>query len=100
VYVSTYTSPSSEMVNAGMWLSLPECRVQTALLWIAPDLHGACIQQTLHKCVRSGDWTECYGCYSVTESCATLQSHGLQRARLLCPPLSSGVCSNSCPLSQ
>ena len=26
--------------------------------------------------------------------------HGLQQARLSCPPLSPGVCSNSCPLSQ
>ena len=26
--------------------------------------------------------------------------HGLQHSRLLCPPLSSRVCSNSCPLSQ
>ena len=25
--------------------------------------------------------------------------HELQQARLLCPPLSPGVCSNSCPLS-
>ena len=30
----------------------------------------------------------------------SLQLHGLQHARLLCPPLSPGVCSNSCPLSQ
>ena len=29
----------------------------------------------------------------------SLQSHGLQHARLLCPPLSPGVCSNSGPLS-
>ena len=29
-----------------------------------------------------------------------LQPHGLQHARLLCPPLSPGVCSKSCPLSQ
>ena len=29
----------------------------------------------------------------------TLQPHGLQHTRLLCPSLSSGVCSNSCPLS-
>ena len=28
-----------------------------------------------------------------------LQTHGLQHARLLCPPLSPRVCSNSCPLS-
>ena len=27
------------------------------------------------------------------------QPHGLQHARLLSPPLSPGVCSNSCPLS-
>ena len=30
----------------------------------------------------------------------SLQSHGLQHTRLLCLPLSPGVCSNSCPLSQ
>ena len=29
----------------------------------------------------------------------SLWSHGLQHARLLCPSLSPGVCSNSCPLS-
>ena len=28
-----------------------------------------------------------------------LQPHGLQHARLLCPSLSPGICSNSCPLS-
>ena len=30
----------------------------------------------------------------------SLQPRGLQHARLSCPPLSPGVCSNSCPLSQ
>ena len=30
----------------------------------------------------------------------SLQPHGLQHARLLCPPLSPGVCWNSCPLSR
>ena len=29
----------------------------------------------------------------------SLQPHGLQHARLPCPTLSPGVCSNSCPLS-
>ena len=29
----------------------------------------------------------------------TLWPHGLQHSRLLCPPLSPRVCSNSCPLS-
>ena len=30
----------------------------------------------------------------------SLRPHGLQHARLPCPSLSPGVCSNSCPLSQ
>ena len=30
-------------------------------------------------------------------SCLTLQRHGLQQARLLCPPLCPGFCSNACP---
>ena len=30
----------------------------------------------------------------------SLRPHGLQHARLLCPPLSPRVCSNSCPLSK
>ena len=30
----------------------------------------------------------------------SLQTHGLQHARLPCPSLSPGACSNSCPLSQ
>ena len=41
-------------------------------------------------------------CCSVTKSVMSnsLGLHGLQRARLPCPSLSPGVCSNSCPLSQ
>ena len=31
---------------------------------------------------------------------SSLQPHGLQHARLTCPSLSTGVCSNSCPLSR
>ena len=37
-------------------------------------------------------------CHSVMSD--SLQPHGLQHARLLCPSLSPGVCSNSCPLSR
>ena len=39
-------------------------------------------------------------CCLVSKSCPTLLPHGLQHSRLLCPPLSPRVCSNSCPLSQ
>ena len=42
----------------------------------------------------------CCACSSVAKSCWTLQPHELQHARLPCPSLSPGVCSNSCPLSQ
>ena len=40
--------------------------------------------------------------YSCLESrmSGSLQPHGLQHARLLCPSLSPGVWSNSCPLNQ
>ena len=39
-------------------------------------------------------------CCSVTLLCPTPRPHGLQHARLPCPLLPSGVCSNTCPLSQ
>ena len=39
------------------------------------------------------------GC-SFTQLCPTLRPHGRQHARLPCPSLSPGVCSNSCPLSR
>ena len=35
---------------------------------------------------------------SVTQSCLTLQPHGLQHPRLPCPSLASGACWNSCPI--
>ena len=37
---------------------------------------------------------------SVTQSCPTLQPHGLQHARPPCPSPAPGVYSDSCPLSQ
>ena len=38
-----------------------------------------------------------FSCSVVSNS---LQHHGLQYTRLLCPSLAPGVCSNSCPLSR
>ena len=37
---------------------------------------------------------------SVAQSCLTPLSHGLQHAKLLCPPPTPRVYSNSCPLSR
>ena len=36
---------------------------------------------------------------SVAQLCWILQPHGLQHVRLPHPPLSPGVCLNTCPLS-
>ena len=41
-----------------------------------------------------------YFCRSVTVMSNSSPPHGLQHARLPCPPLPPRVCSNSCPLSQ
>ena len=38
-------------------------------------------------------------CCSVAKLCLTLWSHGLHHARLPCPSLAPGVCSNLCPLN-
>ena len=48
------------------------------------------------------DWSVgwIWSCCFVTQLCDSLQPHGQQYARLPCPSLSPGVCSNSCPLSQ
>ena len=45
-------------------------------------------------------YTYIYHFSSFSQSCLTLQPHGLQHARLPCPSPTSGACSNSCPLSQ
>ena len=39
-------------------------------------------------------------CCSVSQSCPTLQRHGLQHTRIPSPSPSPGVCSNPCPLSR
>ena len=56
-------------------------------------------QKETPKTKRKGcEWICC--CCSVAQSCLTLRPHVLQHTRPLCPPLSPGACSNSCPLSQ
>ena len=50
--------------------------------------------QRAHYCFQGQE--SC--CCLFTKSCLTLLSHGLQHTRLLCTPLSPGVCSTSCPL--
>ena len=50
---------------------------------------------TTHPCFAPPVVIHC----SVAQAGPTLRPHGLQHARLLCPPLSPGVYSHSCPLS-
>ena len=54
---------------------------------------------TLRPSRKTASASSC--CCSVAKSCLVLcLPHGLQQARLLCPSLSSGACSNLCPFNQ
>ena len=72
------------------------------LEWVAIPFRGSSRpkDQTCISCIGRWNLYHSCGCCSVAKSCLTLRSHGLQHARLPCPSLSPGVCSNSCPLSQ
>ena len=67
------------------------------------DIMLVWIQSTIRQPIQSGkDMLQkslllLFSCSVMSDS---LRLHGLQHARLLCPSLSPGVCSNSCPLSQ
>ena len=60
----------------------------------------------IHFLIKKWKWInlivepECHCCCSVTKSCLTLRLHGMKHAKLPCPSLSPGVCSNSYPLSR
>ena len=62
-------------------------------------VHG--VARVVHDLATKPSSIYIYFCCSVTKykSCPTLQPHGLQYAKFFCPPLSPGVCSNSCLLS-
>ena len=55
------------------------------------------MERTLEKHIYIYIMLLLFSCWVVSNS---LWPHGLQHARLLCLPLSPGVCSNSCTLSQ
>ena len=48
-----------------------------------------------YSCLGNPNKKQAFCCCSVAQSCPTLQPHGLQHARLPCPSLSPGACSNS-----
>ena len=62
-------------------------------MWRAPSVQR--LQRTRGRFQRPGH----LGLFSRSVVSDSLWTHGLQHARLPCPSLSPGVCSNSCPLS-
>ena len=80
----SWVQPSSGVGGADIW---ENCSSQGDL-WCSA-LRQACLGETLCLLLVS--------LYVVSDS---LHPHGLQDARLPCPPLSPRVCSDSCPLSQ
>ena len=86
------------------WLAL---ETQTAVLWWGNVLEASSttlgMQQGLDLCEFfllsvMGSISDLLFSHSVVSD--SLRPHGLQHARFPCPPLSPGICSNSCPLSQ
>ena len=90
-------------------------------LWFLPLCHIKLLNFSLIKCISQWCPSFCYANYYkilgylnsvsliivaiVVQSLfnslyPTLWIHGLQHTRLLCPPLSARVCSNSCSLSR
>ena len=63
-------------------------------------MDGGAWWAVVHGVAQSQTWLKRLSSSSSTKSCSNLRPHGLQHMRLPCPPLSPGVCSNSCPLSQ
>ena len=66
-------------------------------------------QNSIHLYPKQVEWLPllkedipifCCYCFCSLAMSDCLQPHGLQHARLPCPSLSPGVCSDSCPLSQ
>ena len=64
-------------------------------------LHRRTVPKQLHGTMKFPR-SPCVGslCCSVAKSGPTLWPHGLHYARIPCPSLSPGVCSNSCPSSR
>ena len=81
VYISFSVLKQKNRIRKSMYLSMPLAGWQVCWTMLQISL-----------CV--------YYNFSVTKLCPTLRPHWLQHALLLCPTLSPGVCSNSCPLSQ
>ena len=99
----TVTPPSHPQSMEPLWAVTVECPLPNDKAENPPVMWKR--EDELIKNGRSPIWgSSCVGnlcccCFSVAMSCQTLRPHGLQHARLPCPSLSPGVCSNSCPLS-
>ena len=73
----------------------PDTFSGSCCFWWSSTTHGAQCHIAYNSVLSGG-----LCCCSVTKSCPTLQPHGLQHARLPCPPLSPRVCVSSSGLYQ
>ena len=75
--------------------------VLTAPTFLNPQLHTPIYYSPLKFIICGSLQLLCYSVqFSHSVVSDTLRPHRLQHARLPCPSLSPGACSNSCPLSQ
>ena len=113
-HTSSGTKPLSRNIDCGHHLGSHFLRCSAFMYHSERSLythlspsHINCCSRDAFKSSDSGSqWNYAYSpaqlyafCCLVAKSILTLQHHGLQHARLLCPSQSHGVRSNSCSLS-
>ena len=83
-----------DWIQCGSWL----CNFMSCMSWIKSFKFSEL--QFLHLWREKG-WNNWFGTVLFSQSVVSdsLWPQGLQHARLPCPSLSPGICSNSCPLS-
>ena len=73
---------------------MPHIHILRWWSWFFFNLGKPMCKTCVNECLKQKKFS------SVAQSCPTLQPHGLQQARPPCPSPTTGVYSNSCPLSR
>ena len=87
-------------MNRGAWQATVH-GVTKSQVWLGNWAHTLIVKASLWFLLIPNNWVVVYihSVISVAQSCLdSLRPHGLQHARLPCPSLTPGACSNSCPL--
>ena len=93
-----YRTENSVRFDDRQWKKWISQRAFVALYVASHRGHSEAVQYLLEHGKSHSGWVCSRGWCSVTESCLTLQPHGLQHATLPCPSPSPRISSNSCPL--